>query len=230
MAMRPTAGLQAAITGCLRAHGIKRVVESGAYLGLGSTRMLAGALVEVWGVEAPGLSLTTIEGNPSHWFQAQKNLAAWPFVEVVLGPVLARAEMEVALASHPMLANPADPAWATVWVDNLDSPMAFYRQEISGCLGSGSSAPALRDELEAAVADIGHFGSPLICLDGCGGLGLAEFQITRDMLSGHPHAILLDDTHHLKHWISAKELRGDVSVEMLWDDVEGGAMLVWVAA
>ena len=54
----------------------------------------------------------------------------------------------------------------------------------------------------------------LIVLDSAGGVGHMEFQITDELMKNKNYYILLDDTHHLKHFIGYYIIknRGDFSI------------------
>jgi hypothetical protein len=57
--------------------------------------------------------------------------------------------------------------------------------------------------------------APLIILDTAGGVGFLEFQIVWERMAEKRFALLLDDTHHVKHYRSLQHLRRSADFDIV---------------
>src|SRR5215813_11606726 len=69
--------LREQLAGLIRRHRIDVAIETGTFLGLGSTRFVAEAMQQVWSPRR----LVTVEINFANWCQAKANLRPYPFVD-----------------------------------------------------------------------------------------------------------------------------------------------------
>ena len=118
-----------------------------------------------------------------------------------------------------------------VFIDNAKDPINFYVNELEGRLNDSSNniikqflKKILRPSRNANTNPtynllpslIKEFGNHemLIVLDSAGGVGHMEFQITDELMKNKNYYILLDDTHHLKHFRGYDIIknRGDFSI------------------
>jgi hypothetical protein len=72
-----------------------------------------------------------------------------------------------------------------------------------------------------------HDNRPLVILDSAGGCGLYEFQIVMDVMRDAPFLLLLDDTHHLKHFRSLQHVKADPRFKLLNVSDYHGWALAW---
>jgi hypothetical protein len=56
---------------------------------------------------------------------------------------------------------------------------------------------------------------PLVVLDSAGGIGHLEFLITLERMKRASFALLLDDTHHLKHFRALKHVRSSAEFRVV---------------
>ena len=68
---------------------------------------------------------------------------------------------------------------------------------------------------------------PLVVLDSAGGCGLYEFEIMMSVMRGASFLLLLDDTHHLKHFRSLRQIQGDQRFKVLDVNAYHGWALAW---
>jgi len=193
-------------------------IETGTFLGLGSTRFIADAFLQV----APPKRLVTVEVNFANWCRAKANLRPYPFIDCRWGLSVALDRALEFLQHDEMLLN--HQRYPDIYIDNISDPVAAYSRELRGQaeelermpLAGRSSDIAFNgkdylfdgeDVLSRLLqAHAGH--TPLIVLDSAGGVGFLEFQIVLEKMAGKPFAILLDDSHHIKHYRSLQHIRG----------------------
>ncbi|MFO0837731.1 MAG: hypothetical protein U1D55_04335 [Phycisphaerae bacterium] len=189
------------------------VFETGTHLGLGSTRLI----IDAFDGRVPE-SFYTIEASPEYYRQAVANLAPYPFVRVVWGLSVSRAEAEAFVAGDEFLRD--ERALANVYVDS-DDPVSFYLQEIRGG-HAGQTPTALPDNWIDGLLPGLCARRPLIALDSAGGVGLLEFQQALRHAQRHPFALFLDDVNHVKHYRSLQHVHADSRFCLLDEDFEQG--------
>jgi hypothetical protein len=72
-----------------------------------------------------------------------------------------------------------------------------------------------------------HDNCPLVILDSAGGCGLYEFDIMMDVMRDAAFLLLLDDTHHLKHFRSLQRMKNDTRFRILNVNDYHGWALAW---
>jgi hypothetical protein len=121
----------------IRAVAPRVIIESGTYLGTGSTRLILEALGDI----RPD-AFYTIEVSPSLVERARANLAAFPWVQVVWGLSVTRREAISFIESDPLLRD-LDPK-LDIFVDFLPDPRSGYANEIRCGIGNGDGQAAPR--------------------------------------------------------------------------------------
>jgi hypothetical protein len=233
MRMADDSGLGPVLARVVSESAVTHVVETGTYLGTGSTRMLAAAFAS----GRPPKSFITIEANWSSWRAALGNLAAFPFVTVLWGRTMSRRAALEFVRSDDVLRH--HERWPDVFIDDTRHPVRSYSRELRGRLGGRprglvSTVRFARDRLRHYSGDdllIRSLRSvreqrPLILLDSAGGIGWLEFQTVLREMGSAPYTIVLDDTHHVKHFRSLAHIRGDPTFTILAESAEHG----WVVA
>ncbi len=179
----------------------KIAIESGTYTGLGSTLMLA--------EKKPNLILT-IESNFNYYSQALKNLAHLDFVLPYWGLSVGRED------ALKFIAENQDYYLEGVYIDDPD-PIAFYTNEIN-------QATAFKENLLAYFLEQYKHKDPLILLDSAGGIGYLEYLEVRKIMGNLPHTLVLDDTHHVKHFRSRYEAL-KIYNEVYYNEDHGSSIL-----
>ena len=233
MRMVDDGGLAPVLARVVAESGVSHVVETGTYLGTGSTRMLAAAFPS----GRPPQSFITIEANWSSWRTAVDNLAAFPFVTVLWGRTMRRrAALDFVRADEALRHHER---WPDVFIDDTRHPVKSYSRELRGRLGGRPRGlrPIVRfardrlrrysgeDLLTRSLHAVRQL-RPLILLDSAGGIGWLEFQTVLREMGAAPYTIVLDDTHHVKHFRSLAHIRSDASFAILAESAEHG----WVVA
>ncbi|MFG0252237.1 MAG: hypothetical protein ACF8NJ_05115 [Phycisphaerales bacterium JB038] len=231
MSMATSPRLQAQLAEAVSQRGVSTALETGTYLGEGSTTLLAGLLAA-----QPQPGLTTIEANWRFWRKARERLAAFPFVNCLWGRTVAAEEALAFMQSDEALLH--HERYGDVFIDNLDDPLAFYSRECKGDLFETIDAGDAAFQRDQAAHYAGddllrvHLQRlrgerPLILLDSAGGIGWLEFQITMEVMADADFLLLLDDVHHLKHFRSLAAVRRDAAFELLDADEDAGWALAW---
>jgi hypothetical protein len=187
----------------------KYILETGTYLGTGSTQMLS---------ELKPEKLYTIECSYANYSQAKENLKHLPFVECIHG-----LSVDSNSAISFMEMN-SDIFTDDVFVDHSD-PISFYKNELNGMLNGGERkedmAQNILKELLPKIAD----ENPLILLDSAGGIGFLEFTEVCEIMKEKPYTIVLDDTHHVKHYRSKIAIYNNDKFEVVYDDPIHGRLI-----
>src|SRR5690242_7832612 len=101
-------------------------IETGTFLGLGSTRFIADAFLQV----APPKRLVTVEVNFANWCRAKANLRAYPFIDCRWGLSVALDRALEFLQHDEMLLN--HQRYPDIYIDNISDPVAAYSRELRG--------------------------------------------------------------------------------------------------
>jgi predicted O-methyltransferase YrrM len=204
---------------------IEYVIETGTHRGLGSTTMLGNAFKNSSSLK----SINTIEIDFSNYSMAKKNLSQFSYVNCLYGcsldlnDAIDYVKKDEAILHHEK--------YPDIFIDHSKDPINFYVNELEGRLNEGSNniikqflKKLLRPNRDSNTEPsynllpklIKEFydQTMLIVLDSAGGVGHMEFQITDDLMKNKDYYILLDDTHHLKHFrgLDIIKNRGDFSI------------------
>lgn len=216
--------------------GVGAILESGTFLGLGSTRVLAEQVVKS---KQENIEFYTLEIDEYIYLQARKNLKKYPFVKPVYGISVPVKEAISFIDNDDCISNHQN--YKDVYIDDLENPRAFYINEIQGKLSGvklgflgklkrwvklGFASKFQENIFQSILPKIKH-KKPLILLDSCGGTGYLEFLNIIKHMEQLPFSIILDDVHHLKHFRSLAYLRDPQNgFTILAENIEKG----WVIA
>jgi hypothetical protein len=173
-------------------NGVRHIIETGTYLGTGTTQVLIGA---VEAAKRKGITLTTVESYRPCWEEACKTLSPWPWVYPRLGLTLKKTECLEWIKQDDVIRNHQQ--YPDIFIDNLIDPVGFYQTEIerSDCEDENVL------EILVTQAEI-EGGKILFCLDSCGGIGYLEFKKVTDLMRSAPYYLMMDDIQHIKHFRS----------------------------
>ena len=160
--------LSSVLTRAIKVFSPKIVIETGTYLGTGSTR----TILEAFGHRRPQ-AFYTIEVSKQFHEVARRNLSNWPFVHCLWGLSVDKQQALDFVANDPFLKE-LDPK-LDIYVDFLPDPAAGYMNEIHGGLGDSMDMEAPQGLLGSLIEQHKQ-DRPMICLDSAGGLGWMEFQ------------------------------------------------------
>jgi hypothetical protein len=220
-------------------YKISHFFETGTNLGLGSTTMLANSILKT-GVKVE--EFYTVERDPFFHEQASKNLKGFKFVTPLLGLSVLDSEALQFLENDPALKNHSD--YPDIFIDDIIDPVAFYIKEIKGNLSGQNSnsqvkttsivdklkdmfsSPNKTEKVSDGLIDIYvekiADNRPLFLLDSAGGIGYLEFLKVVSIMKNRPFFLILDDTHHIKHWRSREDVFSNSEFSVLYDDISHG--------
>lgn len=164
----------------VKEYDINEVVETGTFLGTGSTKVFAGE----------GLNVFTIECNPNHITQAVQNLEGLNNVCFVHGLSLKRENLIKGLMSM---------TFPDGGIYDSTRPKVFYAQEVL--------QPVLVEDALSMFAK--NETKQLVFLDSAGGVGYLEFIefMSWPLNIRRNKVLLLDDVTHVKHERSVQSLK-----------------------
>ncbi|MEJ2041201.1 MAG: glycosyltransferase family 9 protein, partial [Desulfosarcinaceae bacterium] len=184
-----------------------KIIETGTYLGRGTTTILWRAL------QAAGITedvdFTTIEVNPEHHRQASDYFKIQGMtIRAELGLSLPRGLLpDKKQIESEFVRNKRD----DIYYDHSDSERSErYLTETDF---------DVRDDLLSLALQRCDNRPDLILLDSAGHLGIHEFNLVRQRVKGPCH-IILDDTHHCKHHLSMEAIRRDPRFEIIEESDE----------
>ncbi|MEO7306363.1 MAG: hypothetical protein ABIR78_15055 [Ferruginibacter sp.] len=217
-------------------NDISYIVESGTYMGTGSTRTISDILVKT---KKNIKKFYTIEVDNAFFRKAKKNLKKYLFVEPIWGISIDPEEAIQFVNSDDAIMN--HEKYPDVFIDTLNNPVEFYTNEIRGQFSRTSLKPNLWDkifkqralseekfrtnvfsELLPKIKDT----NPIILLDSAGGIGLLEFNTVLKYMSNNKFIIILDDIHHLKHFRSLAYIENSPNFIIINKSIQDG----WVIA
>lgn len=211
---------------------INCVIESGTFLGLGSTTFLANVFLEL--KKTP--DFTTIEANWLNWTKAKKNLSNLTFVKPLWGLTVSLSDAIHFISNDPVLLNHSN--YPDIYIDGEDNPIDFYLKEIKGGFGYSRfqflnwfySRKAEKDRtihfsgenLLSKLLNANQDKNILVLLDSCGGIGYLEFQKLLDTMKDRRFHLILDDVHHLKHFRSYQYVKDSSEFQIIEENIDNG--------
>ena len=169
-----------AITCLIKQKKLKKIIETGSYMGLGTTKAINDALV---GDE----TVYSIEVNPKFHKEAIKNNSN-SIINFLLGLSIDKPSI------------PYDYSFDVpdnVFVDHVDSNRnLLYRQEVNH---------KVPDKMLLYALEKIDFKPDLVILDSAGHLGYIEYKYLMKYVSNDFY-LALDDTNHVKHYNTCLDL------------------------
>jgi len=223
MFMREDPVLSEHLVRLIAAAEIDVAIETGTYLGEGSTRFVAECFLQV----APPKRFVTTEVHFANWCRAKANLRRYPFVDCRWGSTVDTEAALRFLATDEMLINHRN--YHGIYIDDTNDPVGWYSRELRGQLGFSPDVSIGTDarkflwdgeNLLLRLFETHRNHRPLIILDSAGGIGWMEFQIVIQQMAQRPFFLLLDDTHHIKHFRSLNYVRNSRDFRLI---AQGGS-------
>jgi len=233
MHMHDDQDLLAKLAETIKSEQLKVGVETGTYLGLGSTTMIASAMQ----ANSQPVKFVTLEANWNSWTEARENLSKFSFVHAVFGKSLdVAASIEFIKADEAIIHHEN---YSDVYIDNIENPVKLYSDEMAGKLGGGVPRHPVKRLKYSLAHKLNYQGedllrkyleefkeqNPLVVLDSAGGVGYMEWEVTKEVMGDSPYVVLLDDTHHLKHFRSIKEIAESDRFTIIGESLTNGWML-----
>lgn len=177
----------------------RSVIETGTYLGKGTTRIIATALRDAG---LGGTAFFSIECNPAHHQQAQFNLGQaglLPYVRPLLGLSVPRIRLPSLEQIHEETVRNLE--GDGIFVDHKEHErVALYHRE--------TDFPGIPEDLLGACLRETGYRPDIVLLDSGGHMGNVEFNYLTEQLQGECY-VVLDDIKHIKHHRSFKQMQAD---------------------
>jgi len=187
--------LQHNITTLIAEETITRVVETGTYLGLGTTK----AVLKGMKLHAMDFEFISIEVNPNHHKQASAN-------NIGSGAIFWNG------LSIPRAIEPIDISFdvpANIIVDHTSENYDLYKQELIFDVPDNLLERACKIDPE------------LVILDSAGHIGFIEFKYLLSLMAGKEYWLILDDTGHVKHYHSLQYIKAmPEQFDLIWESDE----------
>ena len=184
--------------------GPRKLIETGTYLGTGTTAVIAMALRDL-GLDDVAM-FCSIEVNPKNAVRAKQNLAKMGLnVEILNGLSVPRCCCLRCSKSSKASFEMSLPINSSLITKKLIGPSSISMRRISRPCPTTCLARSCR-----TFDDRPDF----VLLDSGGHMGFVEFRYLIDTLRG-PCVIALDDVGHVKHFRSFETIRRDERFEVL---------------
>jgi hypothetical protein len=233
--------LVAAVEAAIKTYGTRIAIETGTFEGTGSTRIIADGLRRA----GQPITYVTIEVSFENWCTAYHNLRPFLFVDCRWGCSVDKTgaiefiRKDDAIKDHHK--------YPDIYIDDVNNPVLFYTNELNGITPFSQrarnwirtlAAGNLRfstvnsklwsgESLLPQLLRLHHDNQPLIVLDSAGGCGWYEFKVMMDIMRDTRFLLLLDDTHHLKHFRSLRHVKADSRFRLLTENAYHGWALAW---
>lgn len=215
---------------------ISHVLETGTYLGLGSTTFLANAILNS-GKELPLFYTLEVDGNIHK--KARKNLRKFQFVQPMWGISVNSEEAVNFTKNDDAIINHEN--YPDVFIDDIKDPVRFYLTEVEGKLSKNiykkhffrklknffkfrEVEPFKENIFGELIPQIKH-SDPLFLLDSAGSLGYLEYNKVQEMMDGQNHFLILDDIHHIKHFRSYRDIKANDKYTILAENLQHGWLI-----
>lgn len=192
----------------------KTVIETGTYLGLGTTASLIDAVKasKQW-KKGNSVHIHTIEANYNNYMKAKQNLSEYEiWVHLYHGLSLDLGECLNFIENDDVLLNHEN--YPDIYFDSPD-PVQFYSDEVKGQLKAFGEGPQGKDGIMYSLALDNSKKNPLFVLDSAGGMGFLEYQRVIGMMGENIFYIWLHDVDHLKHFRSVLHMKDYLDCTML---------------
>ncbi len=221
----------------LAKKNIEIIIETGTFNGLGSTTFVSNAFEKCNTLK----TFYTLEVNPKSYAEALENLKDFPKVKCINGASLNLKEALKFVEEDEAINHHEN--YPDIFIDTLDNPVAFYAKELRGLLGENEpeqltepqpkrpfslkrflglkpkiTTPKINPIPEDLLKDLitkHKSNNLLIVLDSAGGVGYMEFQKVMSLLKNTSFYLMLDDTHHLKHFRSLRDIQANPNFNIL---------------
>lgn len=196
----------------------KKIMETGLYHGMGSTRIIASLIRDI---PIKGANFYSIECSTTNIDIAKENLRLGnliPYVSIVSGLSIPKDLLPTKEQIEIRIKNAEE--YDGIKLDHEQDPSngANYYLKETGKFD--------RDDRIGDVLSLFNGKPDFVLLDSGGHLGTIEFEYLIGNLEG-PCTIALDDTKHIKHFGSAHIIKNDPRFTILADNHEKfGSMLV----
>jgi len=183
----------------------KKIIETGTYLGEGTTRIIASTLKSLGITDSV---FCTIECNPGNYHQAQANLAQRGLIDgvhMLHGLSVPRCKLPTIEEIEQSCVNQIE--YDDIFVDHQEQQRAllYYRE---------TDFTGVEEDMLGRALEVYGDRPDFVLLDSGGHMGYVEFNYLISRLKG-PCYLALDDIFHIKHHKSYRQMQTDSRFEIL---------------
>ena len=183
----------------------KKIIETGTYLGTGTTTIIASAIRQLGIQDA---AFYSIEVNPVHHHHALRNLSQYGIANYV------KALNGLSVPRHLL---PTLPEIEETYVNNIEFDNIYVdhqKQDRAHLYFNETNFENVPADLLGACLKEFNYHPDFVLLDSGGHIGNIEFNYLINQLKGECY-IALDDVGHVKHHKSFLQIQGDPRFELL---------------
>lgn len=189
------------ISDLIAKEGITKIIETGTYLGTGTTMAVVDGLTK----HGKDFTFYSIEVNPSHYRQAKRNVPRLRGINIINGLSIGHSDLptKVSFKGYP------------------DEVIVDHHPENREQLYLNETAHNVSDNLlEDCLADF-NYKPELVILDSAGHIGEIEYKYLMERVKGEFY-LVLDDTNHVKHYKTAQDVNEKYEVIFKTESKFGG--------
>lgn len=205
------------ITECFKKYTPRKIIETGTYQGLGSTKVIASLIRDLHIQDAKFYS---IECNEAFLNQAKINIAAhglMDFVTPIKGLSIPRALIPTEAQTEAKIQKAL----------STEGVVVDHNKEVAmgAVLYSKEAQTDGQEDLLGYIIKKGCFNPDFVLLDSAGHIGSIEFEYILTLLT-YPCLIALDDARHIKHFESKVMMQNDSRFKILYESNEHTGSLI----
>lgn len=205
------------ISACFKKYLPRRIIETGTYQGIGSTKVIASLIRDL---QIQDAKFYSIECNESFYQDAKINLAAHGLQDYVI----TMKGLSIPRLLIPTAAQTEEKIQRALSTEGI---VVDHNKEVSlgAVLYSKEAQTDGREDLLGYIIKKGCFNPDFVLLDSAGHIGSIEFEYILTLLT-YPCIIALDDAKHIKHFESKVMIQNDSRFQILYESNEHTGSLI----
>lgn len=194
--MTSSGAFNKALTALVANRGITKVIETGTYLGEGTTK----AIIE--GLQAHGkpFKFFSLEVNPSNYAKAVMNVG----------------KVEGVFLLNVLSINKTDLPKVVEFTDYPEDVIVDYQEKVRSNSYVSEVSYNVKDEGLYECLKALDCEPELVVLDSAGHIGLKEFDELMKYVKGE-FFLALDDINHVKHYKTVQKIKDDERFTIIWE-------------
>lgn len=204
------------IKDCFKKYTPRKIIETGTYIGIGSTKLIASLIRDL---QIEDAKFYSIECNEGFIKEAKHNInvrGLLDYVTIIKGLSVPRNLIPTEIETQEKIKKALSTEGIKVDHKEVQLGSSLYSKE--------SKTDGL-DDLLGYLIKKGCFNPDFVLLDSAGHLGSIEFDYLLRLLT-YPCLIGLDDTRHIKHFESRESILKDNRFEILYETSEHTGALI----
>lgn len=194
--MTSSGAFNKALTTLVANNGITKIIETGTYLGTGTTR----AILD--GLQAHGkpFQFFSIEVNPDNYKKAVMNNGRVGGLYLINGLSISKSDL-------PKVVE---------FTDFPDNVVVDYQEQTRSTSYVNEVKYNVKDEVLYECLKAFDARPELVVLDSAGHIGMQEFDYLMQYVQG-TFFLALDDINHVKHYKTVQKIKDDERFKIVWE-------------